>query len=300
MKKEAYFISSTYVNKIHCLIRIPDEGEIKGIVQIAHGVAEHIGRYEEFAAFLCSHGYIVCGNDHLGHGLSVESPAELGFIAEQDGDVRLVDDMHILYNIMHKKYPTLPYWLFGHSMGSLCARIYASHFAEELSGVIFCGTGEAPAAALLAVDPINAAVERFGARAAVPGNIFAIVNKFAVKDARTKNDWLSVNAENVDRYNSDPLCGFPLSLSGLRDTLVLATKASDISIPPELPVMLISGAKDPVGLNGKSVIDVCEKLEKAGSKPVVILYPGDRHEILNEDDREKVFNDVLKFIEKKI
>ena len=141
IKKDAYFLSSTGINKIHCIIWQDTEKEPKGIFQIAHGVAEHIERYDEFARVLVNEGYIVCGNDHLGHGKSVESEDDLGFFAEEDGDVRMVDDMHILHNIMIKKYPSLPYYLFGHSIGSFCARVYAASFGFELSGLILCGTG---------------------------------------------------------------------------------------------------------------------------------------------------------------
>ena len=109
IKKEAYFLSSTGVNKIHCRIWQDDETEPKAVFQITHGVSEHIERYDEFACFLAQNGYIVCGHDHIGHGKSVESLDDLGFTAEEDGDLRMIDDMHILYSIMHKRYPTLPY-----------------------------------------------------------------------------------------------------------------------------------------------------------------------------------------------
>lgn len=299
VKKDAYFKSSTGMNNIHCCIWEP-ETEPKGVVQLAHGVAEHIERYDRFARFLCDNGYVVCGNDHLGHGKSVESLVQLGFFADDQGDKRLVEDMHILASIMHRRYPSLPYFLFGHSMGSLCARVYAAQFGEELSGVVFCGTGQLPSALLLAKDPIDSLTERFGVAAPIPGNVFALVNKLAVKNPRTENDWLSVNEENVDKYNQDPLCGFPLRLGGLRDLLTLSLNACSDSwagkVPMELPILMISGAKDPVGFNGKGVIDVCDKLEKVGHQPEVILYPGDRHEILNEDDSDRIFNDVLAWL----
>ena len=121
IKKEAYFYSSTGVNKIRTLIWHDDDVEPVAVIQIAHGVCEHIDRYDDFARFLASKGYVVCGNDHIGHGKSVESMEDLGFTAEKEGYRRFVDDMHILYSIMRHKYPELPYFLFGHSMGSLCA-----------------------------------------------------------------------------------------------------------------------------------------------------------------------------------
>ena len=138
--KEAYYNSSTGKNLIRALIWHDDKETPIGVFQIAHGVCEHIGRYDDFARFLASNGFVVCGNDHLGHGKSVNSLAELGYTTEENGDVRMVDDMHILTRIMKKRYPELPYFLFGHSMGSFAARIYAADFGEELAGAIFCGT----------------------------------------------------------------------------------------------------------------------------------------------------------------
>ncbi|MBE6773648.1 MAG: alpha/beta hydrolase [Ruminococcaceae bacterium] len=302
IKKDAYFESSTGVNKIHCCIWLDDEKEYRGVFQIAHGVSEHIERYDEFARFLADKGFVVCGNDHIGHGKSVDSFEDLGFFAEKDGDVRMVDDMHMLYNIMHRRYPELPYFLFGHSMGSFCARVYATSFYNELSGLILCGTGELPSAAVVLEEPIKFLCKKFGPRAAVPAALIDKLGAMTVKDARTGKDWLSRRVENVDAYIADPLCGADLKLGGLRDLISLANTACTDEwaylIPPTLPILLVSGAKDPVGFNGKGVINVCDNLEDAGHEPKCILYPGDRHEILNEDDREVVFNDILDFVEK--
>ena len=140
VKTEAYFNSSTGRNKIHTLIWKEEDLTPVGVFQIAHGMAEHIERYDDFARFLAANGFVVCGNDHLGHGKSVNSDEDYGYFDEYNGDKRLVDDMHILTKIMKKKYPNLPYFLFGHSMGSLCARVYTAHFGYELNGVIYCGT----------------------------------------------------------------------------------------------------------------------------------------------------------------
>ena len=297
IKKDAYFLSSTGFNKIHCCIWQSDEKEPQGVFQIAHGVSEHIERYDEFARVLAEEGYIVCGNDHLGHGKSVESLDDLGFFAEEDGDVRMVDDMHILYNIMHRRYPELPYYLFGHSMGSFCARVYATSFSYELSGLILCGTGELPSAAVVLEEPIRLLCKKLGARASVPNAVADKLTNIGIKDPKTNKDWLSVNEENIARYLADPLCGAELKLGGVRDLLSLANSACTddwaYMLPPTLPILLISGAKDPIGFNGKGVINVCDNLEDAGHEPKVILYPGLRHEILNEDDRYNVYHDIL-------
>lgn len=297
--KDAYFNSSTGVDRIHCMIWENDEVEKKGVIQLAHGVSEHIGRYDDFAKFLADNGYIVCGNDHLGHGLSARSMEELGFFCEADGDVRMVDDMHILHNIMHKRYPDLPYYLFGHSMGSFCARVYAADFGEELNGLILCGTGELPSAAILAEEPLKMITEKTNSMFRL--NTSAVTKLFN-KEEKSDYEWLSYNRENIEKYEADPLCGFALTLSGDRDLVSLANTACNpmwaSRVPVGLPILLISGAKDVVGFNGRGVINVCDNLEDAGHKPEVILYPGMKHEILNEDEHEKVYNDVLNWLNK--
>ena len=113
--------------------------DAKGVIQLVHGMAEHIARYDEFARFLAANGFVVCGNDHLGHGKSIDDRYQIGYMGDYNGDKRLVDDMHILTKIMKKRNPDIPYFLFGHSMGSFCSRIYAVHFGYELDGVILCG-----------------------------------------------------------------------------------------------------------------------------------------------------------------
>ena len=300
IKKEAYYLSSTCSNKIRCCIW-EDEGTPKrGIFQIAHGVSEHIDRYDDFARFLASFGFVVCGNDHLGHGKSVEAPEDLGFFAEEDGDLRLVDDMHILTVIMKKRYPGLPYFLFGHSMGSFCARVYAAAFGNELNGLILCGTGELPASVVVLEAPIRFLCQKLGPRTEFSNAIFDKLTTIAIRNKQTDKDWLSVNAENVQAFLSDPLCGADLKLGAVRDLISLANSACSTDwpylVPIDLPVLLISGAKDPIGLNGKGVIAVCDNLESAGIRPQVILYPGLRHEILNEEEHDKVYEDVLSWL----
>lgn len=301
---DAYYNSSTGVNKIHTVIWEDTEKEKKGIFQIAHGVSEYIERYDDFARFLAEKGYIVVGNDHLGHGLSVNSSDELGYFAEKNGDVRLVDDMHILHNIMVRRYPSLPYILFGHSLGSMCARVYASSFGEELSALILCGTGELPQSAVLGEEALNILAQKLDPMIKFNStSVFSLFNKIKNRnDENASLDWLSYNKENIERYAADPLCGFPLTLSGNRDAISLINTACRsewaYTLPENLPILLISGAKDPVGFNGKGVIDVCDKLEKAGHKPEMILYPGMKHEILNEDEHKKVYSDIADWLER--
>lgn len=300
IKKDAYYLSSTISNNIHCCIWLDDEAEHKAIFQIAHGVSEHIERYDDFARFLASNGYIVCGNDHLGHGKSASSFEDMGFFADVDGDKRLVDDMHILSLIMKKHYPGLPLILFGHSMGSLCARVYASSFGEEISALILCGTLEIPSSAIVLEQPLKFLCNKLGARAEISNSLFDKIATVGMKDKLTDKDWLSASKSNVEAYLEDPLCGNEMKLGAVRDILSLANSACSTvwaqSLPANLPIMIISGAKDPIDFNGKGIIAVCDNLEEAGFEPFVIMYPGDRHEILNEENHEKVYADILDWL----
>lgn len=305
IRKEAYYTSSNGANKIRALIWQDDEKPAAGVVQIAHGVCEHIGRYDDFARFLASNGFVVCGNDHLGHGKTVELEAELGYVYEGD-NVNMVRDMNTLHNIMAKRYPDIPYIIFGHSMGSFLARIYAAAFGERLSGAIFCGTGQLPPAVVLLEDPVKAIMDKLPENSSTPASVVHVFEKLTKKVLKDTDEfaWLSRSTENIENYRNDPLVGFNMTPSLAKELIILAVKASDplwaSRLPKTLPVMLISGAKDPIGMFGRGVLAVSDALVKEGIEPEVILYPADRHEILNEVDKDKVYADVLKFIKEKI
>lgn len=301
VRKEAYFSSSNGVNKIRTLIWQDDEKAPVGVVQIAHGVAEHIGRYDDFARFLADNGFVVCGNDHLGHGKSIESEADLGYVYEGD-HANMVRDMNTLHNIMSKRYPDVPYIMFGHSMGSFLARIYTAAFGESLSGAIYCGTGQLPPAVLALRDPAETLMDKFAENSTAPASIANLFGKLTKKMLKGDSEfaWLSRNEKNIADYIADPLCGFPFTSALTKELLILAVKASAPDwasrLPKDLPVLIISGAKDPVGMNGRGVLAVSDALVEAGIEPEVILYPADRHEILNEEDKDKVYGDILKFL----
>lgn len=301
IRKEAYFTSSNGVNKIRTLIWQDEESAPVGVVQIAHGVSEHIGRYDDFARFLAVNGFVVCGNDHLGHGKSVESEADLGYVF--DGDhVNMVRDMNTLHNIMSKRYPEIPYIIFGHSMGSFLARIYSAAFGDRLSGAIFCGTGQLPAAVTAFEDPVKSLMDKLAENSKSPASIIHIFELFTKKVLKGDDDlsWLSRSKENIENYKNDPLSGVPMSASLAKELVSLAVKASEPSwaskLPENFPVLLISGGKDPIGMFGRGVLAVSDALVMQGLAPEVFLYPADRHEILNEEDNEKVYGDILNFV----
>ncbi|MCL2513525.1 MAG: alpha/beta hydrolase [Oscillospiraceae bacterium] len=303
IKTTAYYNSSTGKDKIFARTWRGGETQPKAVIQLAHGACEHSGRYDGFAKFLAGNGFVVCANDHLGHGKSAASISAMGYTAENGGYIRMTDDMHILSNIMRKKYPGLPYFLFGHSMGSFLARLYMANFGDELSGAVICGTNYIPKS----VQPAQGIVwqlfktfdsDKFAAAVSEGGQRLM---SLLAGGGFNKLDWVSKSEENRLNYTSDPLITENFKPSGLRDLLVLAVEASKpgtiAKTPSDLPILMISGAKDPVGFSGKSVIALADAFEAVGIEPTVIIYPGDRHEILNEADNDKIYNDILKWLD---
>lgn len=301
-KREAYFTSSNGINKVRTLIWEEKDREPVGIVQIAHGISEHIGRYDEFARFLASKGFVVCGNDHLGHGKTAVGFSPLGYV-ERGDHVNMVRDMNTLHNIMVKRHHDLPYFMFGHSMGSLLARIYCSAFGDTLAGAVFCATLQLPEALLLFEDPVEKVLSFLpeeDTSVNTLNELFGKITRWYYKGI-SDYSWLSENEENIASFVSDPLCGAPISSALARELVAMTVKVSSPDwarkIPAELPVLLISGAKDAVGFFGRGVVAVEDALEDAGVDVEMYLYPASRHEILNEDCRETVFRDVYDFLE---
>lgn len=300
-RTEAYFASNDTLNRVRVLIWQDTDQPVRGVVQIAHGVAEHIGRYDGFARFLAKAGFAVCGNDHLGHGKTAPTVSELGFV-EPGADVFMAQDMHTLSGIMRRRFPGAPYYLFGHSMGSLLARVYMAQCASELSGAILCGTLQLPDPVLLLGDPVGALMDRLPEQFTMGDLANAAFGRVTARILKDDDPlaWISKNKENLVRWREDPLCGFSIGNDLARALVSLAVKAGMPGafrrLPAGFPVMLISGGRDPVGFFGRGVIAVADRLMGADIVPEVILYPGDRHEILNEEDCEKVYADVLRFL----
>jgi alpha-beta hydrolase superfamily lysophospholipase len=303
---ELNYLSHDGQTQIHALLWEPDDGAAapKGVVQIAHGMAEHINRYKDFAGFLVENGFVVCANDHLGHGQSVVSPDDWGNIPLKNGKDILVEDVNQLRSLVAAHYPNVPYFLFGHSMGSFIVRSYCMRYASGLAGVVVCGTGQlAPilskAGNLLAHLISGFKGEQHKSKLLESMGIGAYSKQIA--KARTKLDWLSVSEDNVDAYIADPACGFTFSTGG--DAALTALTAEIVSpacpaaIPLDLPMFFIAGSQDPVGDNGKGVLQAAEALRKTGHEQVEVkLYPGMRHEILNEANHEVVYQDVLDWL----
>lgn len=299
------FLSTDQKTQIHCVEWKPEAGELRGILQITHGMVEYIERYEAFAEFMNDQGYLVVGHDHLGHGESVNSPGDWGFFAEENGSDILVEDMHKLRVMTQEKYTGLPYFMLGHSMGSFLLRKYLCQHGDKLRGAVIMGTGFQPDGVLKSGKGLCTMLAKihgwhyrsnFIQKMAFAGND----NKF--RGEGLKNSWLTKDVEIVKAYSASPKCTFQFTLNGfynLFDTIWYDNRPENLAkMPKKLPLFFVSGEDDPVGGFGKGVKKVYDTYESIGMKDITWkLYPTDRHEILNELDREQVYHDIFDWIE---
>ena len=301
--QDIYFPSHDGETTIHACIWKP-EGEVRGVVQIIHGMAEYAARYAPFAEFLNKHGYLVCADDHLGHGQSVKSADDLGWFNKQRSTDIVIADIRTLQTEVKKQAEGLPYFILGHSMGSFFCRKYISLYGEDFDGAIIMGSGFKSKLTLnsaLAFVRLNALFCGWRNRSKFIKNLaFGSYNK-KFKPARTENDWLSESADNVDNYEKDELCGFSFTNNGYKILFSIikqaCSKKTIKAVPKNLPVYFVAGADDPVGDYGKGVKKAYNKFKKAGVKDVSItLYEHSRHEILNDNCKDKVSSDILEFI----
>ena len=305
-KEEFYYDSYCGTNKIHAVKWVPN-GTPVCIVQILHGMAEYIERYEEFAIFLTQRNIMVVGEDHLGHGKSMGNNPP-GYFCEKEPDKTIIENVHILKDMIREEYPDVPYVILGHSMGSFMVRNFAHKYGKEVDGIVVSATGLLPKVILPVMKLMVAILQMFqGSR-----HVSRFMNKIAfgsylnrIKNPKTSFDWLSVNEENVQKYINDNLCGFIFTLNGFKTLAGLCTGLYDTDkiadMPKELPMLFIYGDEDPVGEYGKAVEKSCQMYVDAGMNRVSkILYPGKRHELLNEDNRFEVMQDIYEWIQKMI
>jgi len=303
MKKEIQIQSTDGKNTLHVVQWRPID-EPKAIVQISHGMIEYIERYNDFAEYLTQNGIAVIGNDHLGHGHTAKDDSDLGYFGEGKS-ATVVDDLHKVTEYAKKELgEDKPYFLFGHSMGSFMARRYLMTYGDCLDGAIICGTGYTPGA-ILGVGGFVAGWLKLikGERYRSP---FLKKLSFTGYDKRipnkkTDNDWLSVNEENVEKYNADKYCTFGFTVNGYQTLFevlkFIQKKENYVKIPKDLPLLFIAGSEDPVGNYGEGVKKVYQQYKEVDIKDVKMnLFAGDRHEILNEDDKQEVYKKVIFWI----
>ena len=308
MKKEEFtYPSKDGKTSIHAIRWIPEESPV-AILQIAHGMVEFIDRYDRFAKVCAGQGIYVVGNDHLGHGKSVTDPSQLGYFGRPDGNALVIGDMHQLRRRTQEEYPDVPYFLLGHSMGSFLARQYISAYGKGLAGAIIMGTGLQSNGALVAAKTITRGIaairgESYRSKLLVSMTLGPYNKSF--EPARTPCDWLTRDEAIVDAYMHNELNQFMFTTNGYANLFRTIQKAQDpvriAQIPSDLPVLIVSGGKDPVGHAGKDPQKLAEIYRKAGIRDVTCkIYPEDRHEILNELDKDVVDQDILTWIRERM
>lgn len=299
---ENKFITSDGIQLSYYTTPIPKN--FKAIIQIIHGMAEHAKRYLEFSNFLTEQGFLVIVHDQRGHGETGASYNNLGFFTADQGWFRVVDDAFELASFMRNQYPELPLYVLGHSMGSIVARSLIMRYPDFYSGAVILGTTMGKNQLTIRAGRVIAKneIRKHGATtpsAKLTKMAFGGYNKnFTPK--RTKYDWLSENEDNVDRYIADPHCGFDCSAGFFHDFfegLLYVTKPSNNEFDA-LPILILSGACDPVSNMGKEVENFYKLLKRSGCTHLNYqLYPHMRHEILNEKNRMAVYLDISRFIE---
>lgn len=307
MKKYTEKIASTDSKNNLNVIIWETEKEPIGVLQIVHGMAEYIDRYDNFAKYMTEHGFNVIGHDHLGHGHSVSDEHDYGFFAEENGDKIIIEDMHSVTQYAREKWEELPNFILGHSMGSFCLRQYLTKYSNDVFGAIIMGTGWIPsAAALLGKTIATNTCKSKGSHTVNPLLIKLTLEPYnkPFAPARTNCDWLSRDEKQVDLYVNDKLCGFDFTAGAYKDFFTILEKIAKnkqlIGMRKSLPILITSGSVDPVG--GKKA---CEKLnaqyKRCGIDDVTLkLWENDRHEILNELDKSDVYDYICTWLKSKI
>ena len=302
MREDFYFDSTSGACQIHCCRWTP-EGEVKAVLQIVHGIAEFVERYDDFANYLNAQGIAVVAEDHMGHGQSINGDGIQGYF--HGGWFAAVEDTYRLLTETQKEYPGIPYILFGHSMGSFMARTILCKYPDSgITAAVICGTGWQPAFAMPAmiklVEAVCKKVGEANPSEKLQSLIFGSYNS-KVEHPRTAYDWLTRDAKIVDAYIAHPLCGFTASAGLLRDMMkgiYYIEKPENLArMRKDLPVFFIAGGDDPVGSYGKGIRQAENAFCKAGMTNVFVrIYPLCRHEILNEINKEEICENIAEWI----
>lgn len=306
---EFTFLSTDGKTQLHGMRWEPEGGSVRAVLQICHGVAEHIVRYDAFARYLNGLGIAVVGHDHLGHGLSLpEGDTPVYFGAGNTWNT-VVDDIYVLHQRIRLWYPDVPLCIMGHSMGSFLTRTYLIRYPGTVKAAVIMGTGWQPkaviAGGMAVAKAVGAVVGENGTSDLVTNLAFGAYNKLFAPN-RTSCDWLSADEDNVDAYMADPLCGadatvglFRQMLSGIRFNQKLSNLRQ---MDPRIPVLFVAGEKDPVGDCGNGVRRTYQEFRRAGVQDCTLkLYPGLRHEILNEKaQQQQIFEDIGQWLTSKL
>lgn len=304
-KYEGFFESEADGLNISVMAVMPDEKPYRGILQLVHGMSEHKERYLPFMEYMAEQGFLCVIHDHRGHGKSVRSKADFGYMYG-GGAEAMLKDIETVNRDVRKEFPELPLILFGHSMGSLAVRAFTRDHDDCMDMLIVCGS------------PSNNKARALGnAIAHVEGAVFGPAHKsrlleilsFAGNEMKFRKDekctsWVCSDKEAADAYNASELCGFTFTDDGYLALFELMKRAYDVKhwncTKPKMPVLFVSGADDPCLIDVRHFAKTVQAMRRAGYLDVKgKLYPGMRHEILNETDKKKVYRDIAWYIKKK-
>lgn len=305
VEKEFYFTSVDGTHQCYAHQWQP-EGEAKAVVQIVHGVAEYIQRYAPLAEFLAQNGYVVVGEDHLGHGKTVKD-GKFGYFGPKNGWATVAANVHRLRELAGEQWPGLPYFILGHSMGSFLTRTYLINWSGSVTGAILSGTGQEPGLTVgfgRAVCELLCALKGADSHSQFVYDLSLGAYNKQFAPNRTSADWICRDEAVVDAYLKDEFCTFQPTVGMFRDLMTglgyIADRSNLARMDGNTPVYFFSGDHDPVGQNGAGVRKVYEAFKAAGCSDVTMkLYPDGRHEMVNEINKEEVWADILAWLEEK-
>lgn len=305
MREETFALDVGGSNRLHAYRWSSEHASVpRAAVQVVHGMAEHSARYVHVAQALVDAGYVVYAADHRGHGKSAQTDADLGYFADRDGWQAVIADMFALNQRIAREQPSLPRLLIAHSMGSMLARDFLTVHGDAVQAVVLSGTS-APAGVLAKVGALIARGERYRLGARGRSKLLEAMSTGEYNRAfapnRTGHDWLSRDNAEVDRYINDPRCGFDFTVQGWIDVLHGVSRIEDPAlitrIPHQLPILITSGDRDPLGKNGRGIEKLATLFRNAGLQRVEVkLYTDARHEIFNETNRAEVIADVIQWL----
>ena len=301
--KESRLASCDGKNTLHVEMYIPS-GEVRAVVQLAHGMIDYVGRYEALGAYLAEHGIAFIGNDHLGHGKTAACAEDLGYFADKDGYKLVVDDLYRVNTLIKSEFPDTPVILFGHSMGSFMSRLYAVKYPESISAIIIHGTGGANPLLVPGKLVAKLICALYGTRhrsKLITNLAFGSYNSHYPKE-EGENAWLTRDVARVATRQSDPFTNYMFTVSAYIDLFCALGDSNSKkwyeNYPKNLPTLIISGDDDPVGDYGKGVREVYEGLSAKKLENLTLkTYEGARHELFNETNSDEVFDYLLGWIE---
>lgn len=301
------FLSSDGMTQVAYYFFADTQAKPRAVVQISHGMQEHMLRYTEFARILNQQGIIVCGNDHLGHGNTSTSCKTDGFFADKNGAKCVVKDLHYMTQIVRQSYPNLPVFLFGHSMGSFFARLYAGVYPNDIDGLILCGTSGKVKGTDFAIALLQFMKLFKGKKAHSRLADYLMTNSYFkyIPDPVYKMEWITSEPKALSKYLKDERCKIKFTVGAYYDMISTLKKVNKPNFVKRYnqntPILLTAGSHDPVGQYGKGVCSVYSLLEKQNIQNIDLrLYSQARHEPFNESEPNKTqfYNDLIAWLDK--